>query len=133
MKNRYRLWLLLSFLLLSGLGGCGPVQSTATILDATAATEAAKAMKAWHWACYEYYGSLIYLQKAIEEAGYSDFEAANDFATKALKFAKAARRLARVRSVRKKPPPVTCLTPQGYKKKAREEARKAKEKAAAIE
>jgi hypothetical protein len=88
------------------------VQTTARVLDARAAIEAARSVKGWHWACYEYYAAKHYLQKALVEAGYSDFEAAIDFATKAVRYAQEARNLAQIRGTQNAKPPVTCNEPK---------------------
>lgn len=70
---------------------CGPIQSTAYLLDADVALEAAKTAGAEKYAPYEYTAARLYLLKAREEVGYSDFEVAVDFAQKASKFANEAR------------------------------------------
>lgn len=77
-------------LLLLTLVGCGPVQSTSRISDAKVAFTRARVVGAHHKAPYEYYSAEYYLHKANEEWGYSDFEAAYDFATKAEDAAKEA-------------------------------------------
>ena len=43
---------------------------------------------------YEYYSALEYLRKAREEVGFSDYEAAVDFAREARSFARKARDIA---------------------------------------
>lgn len=77
-------------LLLLSLVGCGPVQSTSRISDAKVAFARARVVGAHHKAPYEYYSAEYYLHKANEEWGYSDFEAAYDFATRAEDAAKEA-------------------------------------------
>lgn len=47
---------------------------------------------------YEYYSALEYLRKAREEVGYSDYEAAVDFARKARKHAWEARDISMARA-----------------------------------
>jgi hypothetical protein len=43
---------------------------------------------------YEYYSAVEYLHKAREEVGYSDYEAAVDYAREARSFARSAREIA---------------------------------------
>lgn len=71
--------------------GCGPVQSTQRISQAEVAFERARVVEAHEKAPYEYKSAQYYLHKAKEEWGYSDFEAAYDFATEARSAAEAAR------------------------------------------
>ncbi len=111
-KNNYFISLLFFSLLATFfLTACGPVQYTAKVLDATAAIESAHMAKAWKLACFEYYASVRYLKKAMEEAGYSDFEAAALFAEKSWKYATLAQKLSRQRSVSHKYPPIICRAP----------------------
>ena len=78
------------FLAAALLGGCGPVQSTARISEARVDFERARVVEAHKKAPYEYYSAKYYLHKANEEWGYSDFEAAYDYARKAKQAAQAA-------------------------------------------
>ena len=71
--------------------GCGPVQSTQRISQAEVAFERARVVEAHKKAPYEYKSAQYYLHKAKEEWGYSDFEAAYDYATEAKSAAEAAR------------------------------------------
>jgi len=71
--------------------GCGPVQSTAYLLDADVQIQAARTADAERYAPYEWTAANLYLHKAREEVGYSDFQAGVDFAEKASKFASQAR------------------------------------------
>lgn len=73
------------------VSACGPVQSTAYLLDADVALEAARTAGAEKNAPYEFTAARLYLTKAREEVGYSDFEVAVDFAKKASRFANEAR------------------------------------------
>ncbi|WP_228530689.1 MULTISPECIES: DUF4398 domain-containing protein [Myxococcaceae] len=73
------------------LAGCGPVQSTAYLLDADVQIQAARTANAERYAPYEWTAANLYLRKAREEVGYSDFQAGVDFAEKASKFANEAR------------------------------------------
>lgn len=70
---------------------CGPIQSTAFLLDADVALEAARTAGAEQYAPYEFTSARLYLLKAREEVGYSDFEVATDFAKKASRFANEAK------------------------------------------
>ena len=79
-----------SFLLVA-LAGCGPLQSTAYLLDAEVQIEAARTAGADKYSPYEWTAANLYIHKAREEVGYSDFEVAVDFAQKASKFANEAR------------------------------------------
>lgn len=74
-----------------GLFGCGPVQSTAYLLDAEVQIEAARTAGADKLAPYEWTSANLYIHKAREVVGYSDFEAGVEFAQKASKFANDAR------------------------------------------
>jgi hypothetical protein len=80
-----------SVLLLLGLAACGPVQSTAYLLDAEVQIEAARTAQAERYAPYEWTSANLYYRKSKEEVGYADFEQAVDFAQKAQKFATQAR------------------------------------------
>ena len=70
---------------------CGPVRSTAYLLDAEVQLEAARTAGAEKYAPYEWTAARLYLHKAREEVGYSDFEVAVDFAQKASRFANEAK------------------------------------------
>jgi len=71
--------------------GCGPVQSTAYLLDAEVQIEAARTAGAEKLAPYEWTAANLYIHKAREEVGYSDFETGVEFAQKASRFARDAR------------------------------------------
>ncbi len=73
------------------LSACGPWQSTAYLMDAETMLEAARTAQAEKLAPYEWTAATLYIHKAKEEAGYSDFEQAVDFAKKAVEFATQAR------------------------------------------
>ena len=75
----------------SVLAACGPVQSTAYLMDAEVQIEAARTAQAERYAPYEWTAANLYYRKSKEEVGYSDFEQAVDFAQKAQKFAGQAR------------------------------------------
>ncbi|MCI0571613.1 MAG: DUF4398 domain-containing protein [Myxococcaceae bacterium] len=74
--------------------GCGPIQSTAYLLDAEVQIQAARTAGAEKLALYEWTGANLYLEKAREEAGYSDYEVAVKFAERAAKLAAEARQKA---------------------------------------
>ncbi len=67
------------------LAGCGPVRSTANILDAEVQIQAARTAGAEKKAPYEWTAANLYIEKAREEVGYSDYQAGVNFAVKASK------------------------------------------------
>ena len=73
------------------LAGCGPVKSTAHLLDAEVQIQAARTAGAEKLAPYEWTAANLYIRKAREEVGYSDFQAGVDFAEKAARYAAEAR------------------------------------------
>ncbi|HZH03904.1 MAG TPA: DUF4398 domain-containing protein [Myxococcaceae bacterium] len=76
------------------LGACGPVQSTSHLVDADVQLQAARTARAEQYAPYEWTAANLYLHKAREEVGYSDYDAAVSFARKATRFATEARQKA---------------------------------------
>lgn len=97
---------LVSLLVFVGaVSACGPVQSTAYLLDADVALEAARTAGADKYAPYEFTSARLYLVKAREEVGYSDFEVAVDFAKKASRFANEAREKALATAANESMPP----------------------------
>jgi hypothetical protein len=75
--------------------GCGPVQYISQVTQrASMEVAAAKSANADKLAPYEYTTAELYLHKAREEAGYSDYQAAIRFGKKAELMARKARRLA---------------------------------------
>ncbi len=82
-------WVLLA--LTVGASGCGPVQSTAYLIDTETMLGAAQTAQADKLAPYEWTAANLYMAKAKEEVGYSDFEQAVDYAKKAVDFATRAR------------------------------------------
>jgi len=86
--------LLLGFLAFSALAGCGPIQSTAALIDADVAIEAARAAGAPQTAAYEFTAAEAYLQKAREVSGRAQYEASAKFAAKARDLAAEARKTA---------------------------------------
>ena len=80
--------------LASGGVACGPIVSGVQVINANIELSAAETAGAPSHAIYEYNAAVEYLQKAREEAGYSDFSASREFADKARDFAKKARKKA---------------------------------------
>jgi len=78
-------------------GGCGPVEYSAVILDAHSAMAEAREADAHIHAPYEYYYAREHIQKAREEAGYADYQAAVQFGRTAEEYALKARDIARRR------------------------------------
>ena len=83
--------LLPAVLALAGLCACGPVQSTASLIDADVAFEAARAAGAATSAPYEFTSAEAYLHKAREAAGRAQYEASAEFAARATGLAREAR------------------------------------------
>jgi hypothetical protein len=83
--------LLSALLVIAALAGCGPVQSTASLIDAEVALEAARTAGAPQSAAYEYVIAESYLKKAKETANRARYESANQFAHKAKELANEAR------------------------------------------
>ncbi len=81
-----------TLVILGALAGCGPVQSTAYLLDAEVQIEAARTAGAEKLAPYEWTAANLYIHKAREEIGYSDFEVGVEFAQKASHYANEARK-----------------------------------------
>ncbi|HET8542431.1 MAG TPA: hypothetical protein VFL83_21335 [Anaeromyxobacter sp.] len=84
--------LLLALPALAVLAGCGPIQSTAALIDADVAIESARAAGAPQTSSYEFTAAEAYLQKAREVSGRSQYEAAARFAGKARDLATEARK-----------------------------------------
>lgn len=83
---------LMALVAVSGtLTACGPVKSTANILDAEVQIQAARTAGAEKLAPYEWTSANLYIAKAREEVGYSDYQAGVDFAVKASRYANEAR------------------------------------------
>lgn len=94
--------ILLALLAVSALAGCGPIQSTASLIDAEVALEAARAAGAQQSSTYEYTLAEAYLNKAREVSGYAQYEAATRFAAKARDLGNEARKNALAASNRAK-------------------------------
>jgi hypothetical protein len=84
--------LLLALLALSTLAGCGPIQSTAALIDADVAIEAARAAGAPQTSPYEFTAAEAYLAKAREVSGLAQYEDAARFAGKARDLGNEARK-----------------------------------------
>ena len=96
--------LLLALLALGVLAGCGPIQSTAALIDADVAVESARAAGAPQTSPYEFNSAEAYLQKAREVTGRSQYEAAIRFAGKARDLATQAQKNAIAASNRQETP-----------------------------
>ena len=96
-----------AFVLLAALAACGPVQSTAYLMDAEVQLEAARTAQAERYAPYEWTAANLYYRKAKEDIGYSEYQQAVDYAQKAQKFAVQARDNAMKTTRKDEPPPVT--------------------------
>ena len=95
------------------VGGCGPIESTAVIAEAEVELAGARAAEGETYAPYEYVSAELYLEKAREERGYADYQAAIDYARKSAEMARQARAKA-MRKTRKDaapPPPDEGLVP----------------------
>jgi hypothetical protein len=87
-RNRFAL------LALAALAACGPIRSSKALVDADVELEAARAAGAQKSAVYEYTAAEAYLHEARVQSGQAQFEASEDFADKAVRFAQEARKKA---------------------------------------
>jgi hypothetical protein len=92
--------LVLASLALAMLAACGPIQSTAALIDADVELEAARAAGAAQTSPYEFTGAEAYLHKARELSGRSEYERATKLAGRSLELAKQARKNASAASNR---------------------------------
>ncbi len=76
------------------VAGCGPVQSTVEISQATVDIQAAHRLQAQKKAPYYFYKAKAYLLKAKDERAYSDFDEAKVLAQKAIELAQKAKEIA---------------------------------------
>ncbi len=83
-------WTGIAVLALAVVASCGPSQSTYGLAQAEASIESARVHDADEYSPYEYARAEHYLYKAKQEWGYSNFEAARDYATEARRAADAA-------------------------------------------
>jgi hypothetical protein len=81
----------LALLALVALAACGPVQSTAALIDAEVELEAARAAGAPASAPYEFTGAEAYLREAREVAGRARYEDSAAYAATARDLARQAR------------------------------------------
>ncbi|MFH1808733.1 MAG: DUF4398 domain-containing protein [Pseudomonadota bacterium] len=101
MKRTSR-WILL--LTLAALAACGPVQSLTVIWEASAELEGAKAADGQKYAPYEVVAAEAYLDKALEEQAFADFEPAIVFGTKARDMARQAKQKTAAATSKATPP-----------------------------
>lgn len=83
---------LLALLAVLALAACGPIRSTAALIDADVEIEAARAAGAAQTSPYEFTGAEAYLKKARDVSGHARYETATKLAAKATELAKEARR-----------------------------------------
>jgi hypothetical protein len=84
--------LVLALLAVAALAACGPIQSTAALIDADVELEAARAAGAAQASPYEFTGAEAYLRKAREVSGRAQYEAANRLAARSVELSKEARK-----------------------------------------
>ena len=85
---------ILLWMLLLGLGACGPAEYINQVTRrASAALAAARESGAEKYAPYEWTSAVEYLHKAREEAGYADFQAAIRFGKQSEDMALKARQI----------------------------------------
>jgi hypothetical protein len=96
--------LLLALPALAVLAGCGPIQTTAALIDADVAVESARAAGAPQTSPYEFNAAEAYLEKAREVNGRAQYETAARFAGKARDLAKEAQKNATAASNREEAP-----------------------------
>lgn len=96
--------LLLALPALGVLAGCGPIQSTAALIDADVAVESARSAGAPQSSPYEFAAAEAYLEKAREVTGRSQYEAAIRFAGTARDLAAQAQKNAIAASNRQETP-----------------------------
>ncbi len=84
--------LVLAVVALALVAGCGPIQSTASLIDADIEVEAARAAGAPQSSPYEFVGAEAYLHEAREVAGRAQYDASATFAERARDLAKEARK-----------------------------------------
>ena len=82
----------LATIAIATLAACGPINSTAALIDAEVEIEAARAAGAAQSSIYEFAGAEANYAKARELAGRARYEASTRFATNAVMLAKSARK-----------------------------------------
>lgn len=85
------------FLLAATASACGPVLYSVNALEATQIVEEARQAGAPSAAPYEYYFAQAHLDKAREEAGEANYQAAHEYSRIAAEFGTRARDIARRR------------------------------------
>ena len=95
---------LLALPAVAALAACGPIQSTAALIDADVAVESARAAGAPQTSPFEFDAAQLYLSKAREVSGYAQYETATKFATRAKGLAETARKNAIAASNREETP-----------------------------
>jgi Domain of unknown function (DUF4398) len=83
-------WLLLLVIVAVVETACGPIRSTAGLVDAQKMLKAAENEQAEKFALYEMTLARRYMDKAYEELGYNDYYAAEQMAQKAEGYAETA-------------------------------------------
>lgn len=98
-------------LVLGALAGCGPVQSTAFLIDSQVQLEAARTAGAPKYAPYAWTAANLYLHEARVEVGYSNYDVALGYAQKASKFAREAKQESIARANAEAGPDVNAGSP----------------------
>jgi len=80
--------------LVAALAACGPIRSTSSLIAADVEVEAASTAGAQKTAVYEYTAAEAYLHQARVAAGYAQYQASEEYADKALRFAQEAKKKA---------------------------------------
>lgn len=88
-RRTFPTWLIAGLAALAVVA-CGPVQSTSRISAAEGELERARINDAHVNSPYEYERAQLYLYKAKQEWGYSNFEQSRDYAAEARRAARAA-------------------------------------------
>ncbi len=99
-----RLRLLLAISAVAAVAGCGPVQSTSSLIDADVEVEAARTAGAPAAAPYEFTAAEAYLHEARVMTGRSQYQAAAEFADKATDYARTAKKKALEATAQKESP-----------------------------
>lgn len=84
--------LVLALLALAALAACGPVRSTAALIDAEVQLQSARTAGAQTTSLYEYAAAEAYLEKAKETWGRSKYEASARYAARARDLAAEAKK-----------------------------------------
>lgn len=92
--------LVLALLAFATLTACGPVRSTAALIDAEVQLDSARAAGAPTTSLYEYTAAEAHLEKARETWGRSKYEASLRFAARARDLAEEAKKNAVAASIK---------------------------------